>query len=182
PRQGAQANEKLAAEQRTLALQTLRLVVDDIDAQLKNKPTMQELRQKLLDKALEGLKKVARSANNSQAIDHQTVWAHFELGDLFLTLAGAGVDQAQKQYQRAHAIAAERADADPKAIQAQRDLSASFEKLGVVSLQLGQVQAAKGYYQDSMDISKKRADADPKDSEAQRGLSVSFNKLGDVSL
>ena len=181
-RQEAQTNEKLAAEQRTLALQTLRLVVDDIDVQLKNKPAMQELRQKLLDKALEGLKKVARSADNSKAIDHHTVWAHFELGDLFLNLAGAGVEQAHKQYERAHAIAAQRVDVESEDSQAQRDLAISFNKLGDVSLQLGQVQTAKGYFQDSLAIGKKRADDDPKDSKAQRDLSVSFTKLGDVSL
>ncbi len=181
-RQEAQTNEKLAAEQRTLALQTLRLVVDDIDVQLKNKPAMQELRQKLLDKALEGLKKVARSADNSKAIDHHTVWAHFELGDLFLNLAGAGVEQAHKQYERAHAIAAQRVDVESEDSQAQRDLAISFNKLGDVSLQLGQVQPAKGYFQDSLAIGKKRADDDPKDSKAQRDLSVSFTKLGDVSL
>jgi serine/threonine protein kinase len=97
-REDAQKNEKLAAEQRTLALQTVRLVVDDIDAQLKNKPALQELRQKLLDKALEGLNKVARSADNSRAIDHQTFRVHLELGDLFMTLEGAGIEQAQQQY------------------------------------------------------------------------------------
>jgi tetratricopeptide (TPR) repeat protein len=181
-REDAQKSEKLAAEQRTLALQTLKLVVSDIDVQLKNKPALQELRQKLLDKALEGLKKVARSADNSQTIDHQTVWVHFELGELFLTLEGAGVDQAHKQYQQAHAIAVQRATADPKDRQVQRDLSISFERLGIVSLQLGQVQAAKDHYQRGLDIRKKRAAADPKDSEAQSDLSSSFLRLGDVSL
>jgi tetratricopeptide (TPR) repeat protein len=176
----SQAAEANAKEQRQLALDTVKSVVTDIDAQLKNKPALQELRKKLLKTAENGLKKVARNAETAGQIDHETIWVHFELGDIFLDLDGATAE-ARKQYQAAHALAQKLADDDQGNAQAQRDLSISLEKLGDVQLRLGDTKAALDYYRRDLDICQKLAD-DKGNAEAQRDLSVSFNKLGDVQL
>jgi hypothetical protein len=61
-------------------------------------------------------------------------------------------------------------------------LSVSYNKLGDVTLQLGQSDTALKSYQDGLEISRKLAEADPRDAQAQRDLSISYNKLGDVTL
>ncbi|MDX1966252.1 MAG: tetratricopeptide repeat protein, partial [Planctomycetaceae bacterium] len=55
-------------------------------------------------------------------------------------------------------------------------------KLGDVTLQSGDTQAAFGFYQQSHEILVKLAAADPTAAQAQRDLSVSYEKLGDVTL
>ena len=65
---------------------------------------------------------------------------------------------------------------------AQRDLGVSFNKLGDVTLQLGQTKDALEFYQKGLVVRQRLADADPKNAQAQRDLSISFIQLGDVTL
>src|SRR5262249_30915285 len=78
--EAAKQNAELAIKQRNLALKTMYLVTDDIDAELRGKPALDKLRKKLLKTALDGLKEVSRSADKAGAIDHATVWVHLEMG------------------------------------------------------------------------------------------------------
>jgi tetratricopeptide (TPR) repeat protein len=73
------------------------------------------------------------------------------------------------------------AAANPLDLQAQRDLSVSYGRLGDATLRVGQTDAAVKHYQDALAIDRKLAAADPRDARAQRDLSVSYNKLGDVT-
>jgi serine/threonine protein kinase len=100
----SQRAEKSASEQRQLALNTVRRVVDSIHARLKDSPNQQELRKDLLNEALEGLKEVERAADTSQA-DHATIQALFELGHIFKNIEMGGLAEAKKQYERANALA-----------------------------------------------------------------------------
>jgi serine/threonine-protein kinase len=138
-RQKAERNEKSAAEQRGLALQTIRRVVEQIHERLKDRPGLAELRKELLRTALDGLRKVARRADTAQSIDHQTFRAHLEMGDIFLEYGGLA--EAHRQYRQAHEVARQMAAADPQSAQAQRDLSISYGSLGDVSRQLGKTEA-----------------------------------------
>src|SRR5262249_35483030 len=110
-REAAQASEKSAREQRTLALETLRGVVHNIQAQLRDRPAQQELRKLLLTRALAGLQEVARAADTGTRIDHEAVWVHTELGDLLMQLEEGGVAEAEKQYKLALNLARRGAEA-----------------------------------------------------------------------
>ncbi len=173
--------EKSAAEQRKLALEMMKDVVNVFDARLKNVPGLQDLRKELLDRARKGLEKVARAADTAGQIDHETVWVHFELGDILLRIDGA-TGQARAEYELAQELAKKLAAADPTSAAAQRDLSVSHNKLGNVQLQLGDTKAALEAYRASLAIDQKLADADPRNAEAQRDLSISHNNLGDVQM
>ena len=175
----SQKAEKSAAEQRGLALQTVKHVVNTIDGRLKNRPDLQVLRKELLNQAREGLSKVARAADTAGQIDHETVWVHFELGDIFLDIDGA-TSAAKEQYELAFALARQLADADPNNGLAQRDLSVAREKLGDVQLQLGNTQGALDAHRAGLALRQQLADADPNNAQAQRDLSVAHIKLGDV--
>jgi tetratricopeptide (TPR) repeat protein len=178
----SQQAERSAGEQRQLALKTVRDVVGDIRAQLKDRPGQKELRKALLGRALAGLADVARAADTMTAIDHETVWVHFELGDIFREIEEGGSAEAKKQYQQAHDLARQVGEASPESAQAQRDLALSHRKLGDLSLELGDSQAALDSYSKALELSQRLADADPASAPAQRDLALSHRRIGDVSL
>jgi hypothetical protein len=129
----SEAAERSAAEQRKLALMTVRAVVRDIHEELKDKPRSQELRKKLLRQAESRLQQVARAADTAQQADHELIWVFFELGDLFLYEEG-GVGDARKQYEQALVLAQHGADAHRDGVEPQRDLAIAHAKLGDVRM------------------------------------------------
>src|SRR5437763_9073 len=133
--------------------------------------------------AVEGVQKLLREAEKTQGqgAEHVRVWAHFKLGDVYLTIDGR-TERARREYQTAHDLSRQLADADLTDAQAQRDLSVSHGKLGDVLLRQGEGQQALTHYQDGLTIRQRLADADPKDAEAQRNLSISHNNIGNVLL
>ncbi len=96
----AKSASKLAVEQRNLALQTIKTVTNDIHQEMRYKPGLEKLRKKLLETALEGLKKVARSVDNEEAIAIENFMVFSQLGELLLTY---GKGKAAAQYiEKAH--------------------------------------------------------------------------------
>lgn len=169
-----------AQEQRQLALETLRKVVEDIDGQLKHQPGLQGVRKTLLRDVLNGLQQVARSADTTDAIDHQTIAVHFELGDIFLYFESGGSNQAVAQYRRAHELARKFVEAQPTNVIAQRDLSRSWRRLGDVELRAGNTGPALEAYQQSLEVAKHLAEVEPRNREIRRELSVAWEKYGDI--
>ena len=175
----SQKAEKSASEQRGLALQTMKDVVSKIDARLKNRPDLQNLRKELLNQAKEGLSKVARAADTAGQIDHQTIWVHIELGDILLVIDGT-TTEAKKQYELAHTLAKRLAAADPSNASAQRDLSVSLERIGDVQEAQGDLKGALASYQECLKLSQQLAAADPSNASAQRVLSSSHHRIGNL--
>jgi serine/threonine-protein kinase len=175
----SQTAEKSAAQQRQLALKTVRRVVDRIHARLKDLPNQQDLRKDLLAEALAGLKEVARAADTLEA-DQDTIGALLELGDVFAKIEIGGLEEARKQYETAHALARKLAEADPRSAQVQRDLSVSLERLGDVQRRQGESKAALASFQESLQICRRLVEADPRSAQDQRGLIFSLLKVGEV--
>jgi serine/threonine-protein kinase len=185
--QASQASEAAATRQaqrsrelRDLALATLKTVVFDLNLELSNRPGLQVLREKLLQKAQEGLEKLAEAAEKWGERDHLTMMTHAELGDVYLSLGNTS--KAAEHYGECHKIALALARTDPKNAEAQSDLVVSLDRLGYMSLQLGQLVQAQHYYQQSLQISQALVQTNPKDKVLQRELAVAMNKLGDVSV
>jgi len=200
----AEQNATVAREQSQLALKSLESVIFDIQRKLKNVAGAGDLQRTLLQTALARLQEVSDQFASRSAIDRNTQIALIDLGDVFLrigagTSGGADADgpltAARKVYQQAFDIAQRLAAADPSDAQAQRDLSISYEKLGNVQLQSGQVTEALGSYQQCLAIRQKLAAADPTEvagtlrvpsaafaRQAQRDLSISYERLGNVQL
>ena len=85
---------------------------------------------------------------------------------------------ARDAYQQSFEILQQLAAADPDNAEAQRSLSIAYEKIGGVSLQLGDTVAARDAYQRSLKIFERRAVADPTSVEAQTDLAYSLLQLG----
>jgi hypothetical protein len=111
--QRAQAKQQAqaASESRGLALKPLKDVVFDTHAGLQNRPQMQALQKKLLQKALPGLERGAHSAETSKEASHGMVWAYLELGDAFLLLGQTA--EARKYCEKGQQLAQQLAAADP---------------------------------------------------------------------
>jgi len=187
----SETRAETARTQTKLALDTLDTVIFDIQRGLEDVSGAGDVRRRLLNTALQRLQQIAGEFAEASTADRQTMAALNDLADVFLRVGqgedstddGSGPLQAARDlYERAFDIAKALAAADPTDAKAQRDLSISYDKLGTVSLRMGQVQEALSLYQQSLDIRKTLAAADPSDAAVQRDLSVSYNRLGDVSL
>jgi tetratricopeptide (TPR) repeat protein len=179
-RQLADANGKAAGEQRDLALQTLKDVIFGIQTELRGQPKLHGLREKLLQKAQEGLRRISRSAATAAQVDRSVEATHNEMGDIFVLLGDTKA--AQAQYQEGHRIARHLAAAFPADAVAQRDLSASYHKVGDAALLVGDARAARDAYREALGILRKLAEADPASAVARRDLSVAYHNVGDAAL
>jgi hypothetical protein len=157
---------------------TVRNVMYDIHKRLKDRSGHKELRKSLLARALDGLKEVARAADTGAQVDHDTIWVHFELVDIFLEIEEGGTAEAKKQSEIASDLARRLVEADPQSAVAQHALSVSHAKLGDVQMEMGDSKAALAAYQKSLALHQRLAKADPQSAQAQRDLMVSFFKVG----
>ncbi len=183
----AKANERRAldAEQKanaslTLALNAYKELVFGVQEKMRDLPGALEVRKALLDKAVAGLDQLAREGGGAAA-EHTTAAAHLALGDVLDQFDGQA-GKAHEAYQRAHQLFKNLAAAEPKNVWAEYNLALSLNRLGKISLQLGQVQPALGYFQDALDRLQRLAAADPKNALVRLEWSVSLERLGNVSL
>jgi serine/threonine-protein kinase len=179
-RDRANANERTASEQRDLALGTLKDVVFNIDAELRSRPNMQDLRQRLLSKAQEGLRQIAQSTVATAEANHGRIWSHFAIGDIYLVLGQT--ENANAQFEEAHRIAKALADADGQDLDAQHDLAVSHQKLAQVSMRLGQGEAARQFHAKALEITEAWANARPNDKDAQNELTFAYLRFAEATL
>ena len=77
-------------------------------------------------------------------------------------------------------IAEKFAEKFPDDQQMQRDLSASYNKLGDIAKARNDYKAAEGYYAKALEIGERLAEKYPDDPKMQRDLSVSYDNLGGI--
>ena len=183
--QEAQAR-KVADEQSQLALTTLKSVVLNISRKLKTVSGASEVRQALLKTSIDGLNKVAKTLDTRTESERHLAIAHNDIGRTYL-LAGnvEGTDstaEALRHYQKANEISAKLAAANPDDAELQRDLSVSYEYIGDVQQQLGELAKAEGAYLKGLLISEKQISLNPKDPDLKRDVAFGYEKLGDVRI
>lgn len=175
----ASKNAKSAAEQRGLALEALGGLVTKVQNQLRETPATQQLKQDLLLTGLEGLRKVAKSAQNSQAADGMMAEAHQRMGDMFQSLAQH--TDARQEYEKSHSVRLALAQRSPDQNDAQRQLAFSFGKLGDISFLEGDTELARQHYSEARKLREALAANDPTSDQAQVDLATSYVMLGKVS-
>jgi tetratricopeptide (TPR) repeat protein len=110
--------------------------------------------------------------------------------DLFWAKLGTGDIQAQRgnlaaalaTYQDAEALADHLAKSSPDNAGWQRDLSASYDRVGNVHLAQGDLAGALKSYRHGLVIRERLARSDPGNADWQRDLSVSYDQIGDVQV
>lgn len=183
--QEAQAR-KVADEQSQLALSTLKSVVLNISRKLRTVSGASEVRQTLLKTSIDGLNKVAKTLDTRTESERHLAIAHNDIGRTYL-LAGnvEGTDstaEALRHYQKANEISAKLAAANPNDPELQRDLSVSYEYIGDVQQQLGDLAKAEDAYLKGLLISEQQIALNPKDPDLKRDVAFGYEKLGDVRI
>jgi tetratricopeptide (TPR) repeat protein len=205
-RERAEEQARIAADRYALALDTFNTLVSSVQEQLESRPGTQELRQKLLTTAAEGIVKLQAAREGSEdstRADRTTAYAHEGLGNVFMTLGD--LERAKAEYQVMHEIMSRLAASNPKDARAQRDLSASLRQLGEVAYQNRkgvpintnnivrnlsfannvlndkELVAARTCFERALEIDRRLAAADPDDRPVCRALSESLARLGAVA-
>jgi hypothetical protein len=94
--------------------------------------------------------------------------------------AQGNLENALMSYRQRLVIAERLAKSDPANTDLQRDLSASYQKVGDVLVQLGRPEEALPLYLSSIDITERLAKSDLGDAGLQHDLSVLYQKVGDA--
>ena len=106
------------------------------------------------------------------SLDPGNCWIWIELGDLWTTRGSLA--EAEKAFFAARDAAARSGN--------DRDLSASYSKIGDVQVAQGDLAGALKSYRDGLAIIDRLAKSDPGNAGWQRDLSVSYDKVGDVQV
>jgi hypothetical protein len=147
----ADDNARVAQEQANLAVKTFYQVVVELQNQLRDRPDMQKLREKLLKDALAGLHVVAKNAENSTLLLRTLDGAYQRMGDVGLELGQTA--EAGRQYDRALAIFAQLAALDPADEVGKWNLAVMYEKEGTINHQLhGDIIKTRDYYRKATQI------------------------------
>ncbi len=191
-------NADAAKKQSQLALATLNGVVFNLSRSLKSLPGGGEVRRELLQTALKQLDRLATSYVGQAQADRTTAVALLDLAGVLLQFGRPlrpidaepelrGVEDqdalqlALRLTHTAHEICLKLAAAAPAEAHAQRDLGFSYNKLGDISLQMRDLDAARVSYQQSLEIRRTLAAAVPADAQVQRDLAISYYNLGEIS-
>ncbi len=174
----AAANARAAAEHFTLALDSLKLLVGEVQQQLLSKPGTLKVGQKVAETALKGLERIARGAENRPVADRAMVTAHQRLGDIFNQLGRRS--DARKQYERARDLAKSLLTADAGDATLKAELAGLYDKLGFLTFMEGNPNGAWDCYQGAFRLRKELAAAQPGDEPIERALAVSYNKLAEI--
>ena len=195
----AEANADAAKKQSQLAFAVLNGVIYDLSGSLKSLPGGGEIRRTLMQTALKQLDGLATSYIGQSKADRTTATALSELSTVVLQIGGPtpqadgetlGTALSDKDAlllalrlaKAAHKTFKSLAEAAPTDPWAQRDLSVSYERLGEIFSQMGDVAATRLAYQQSLEIRKTRAAAAPTDALALGDLVVSYTNMGRISL
>jgi tetratricopeptide (TPR) repeat protein len=168
-----------ARAQRALALQTLNDLVYNVEEQLRGAPDTQELRRKILLRAVDGLGRILRDSDPS-APDETTVAAHLRLGHVLRELND--VRQARQQFERALAVADASQRADPESLTARLHWGEAHCGLGEADSWLGDVASAREHFQTYLARAEELASVAPDDLRVQACLAEACEDLGDNCL
>jgi tetratricopeptide (TPR) repeat protein len=123
--------------------------------------------------AFERVVGTARSSNSDQVF-----WAQNGLGDT--RMQQSDLPGALEKYRDGLAIAENFVHSNPDSSDWQRNLSTSFQRIGVIQLAQNDLQGAGKSFEDGLAIMEKLTKSDPGNSGFQRDLSTYFNGIGRV--
>jgi serine/threonine-protein kinase len=177
--QQSATHARAAAGHFQVALATLNALVDQVK-RLENTPGLLPAKRQMMATAVEGLERIARSAEKTPTADRSMVAAHEQLGKLFFTLGRTG--EARKQYELMLARAKALLKTDPFSVAGRRGLAAAHERLGDLARWGFEARSAGTHYRAALGVRQALYREQPHDPTICRDLSVCHNKLGEWAL
>jgi tetratricopeptide (TPR) repeat protein/tRNA A-37 threonylcarbamoyl transferase component Bud32 len=146
--QKAKTSEKTAQQQADLALNTLSLLINKVQAQLGNQPGVRQLRHDLLQTAMDGLKQVTGAAAGK--MHRNTSDAYFQMGGIALEFGKS--EDAYKYWQQFYDMAQSALKDNPNNERSKLELAWSSEFLGDMSVRRGDPKKALVYYHKALEL------------------------------
>jgi tRNA A-37 threonylcarbamoyl transferase component Bud32/tetratricopeptide (TPR) repeat protein len=178
-RQRADEQATLAAAQRELALDALGGLATKVQDQLDDAPGTQGLKKELLELAVGGLQRIARSSELAGVADIRMAEGHRRLGELAFRLGE--IDLARRNFEQVERIVRAQADANPDDPTWRRSLSVAQAKLGDLCAATGDRPGARKHYEVARKLRAELSAAAPTSAAATVDLAQVYVKLGDVS-
>jgi eukaryotic-like serine/threonine-protein kinase len=179
-RELAKKNADEAVEQGRLALRAFGTLIDEVQKQIGANPGLQDLKLKLLETALEGLDKVAKSDEDARLLGQSMAAAYMRMGQLYQQLGHT--EKALAQFQKCHAIAQALLERDPDGDVARANLAASLLSLGGVCLELRDMTASLDHYQKALalhrDLSTRTLSDKLKPAQVRRDFAEAYTCVG----
>jgi serine/threonine protein kinase/tetratricopeptide (TPR) repeat protein len=173
----AEKSAERARRSLELTLNTLDMLIKDVQEELADQPSFLALKQRILDRAQDGLKEVADIEKGAQT-DPSMCLAHQRLGDIFLQLGE--FDKAKEQFESCAVSARNWKGTGLERARAERAVCVATGKLGEVSLGLNHTQSALRYCHEAVRMARDLERTDPTSALAMGDMSQSYNLLGDV--
>ncbi|MBI85712.1 MAG: hypothetical protein CMJ81_21160 [Planctomycetaceae bacterium] len=175
----AQQDAQAAAEQRNLALETLRQLVFEVHDDLEDGGTdVHQMQLSILNTALDGLRKVASSAANSEMADFSSAVARNRLA---MALYGLGnLEESIIQLRLALQASEQLLLATPDNIATTRLRAEVLVNLGACLTESGENEKAQEHLHLSIAIAQRLLDSDPTDEESQQILADGFREMGEL--
>ncbi len=184
----ARTKEKVASEQRDLALKAWGTVVGKVEEVMGDAPHLQDTRAAILKIALDELKAMRENMEKNKdvmAADQSLAVAHKRFGYLYRQLGHT--EEAFAEFLAMHEILANIAKAQPEDDRSQANLASSYTMLGEMALfRNGDNRAAREYYQRALEL-RKQVVEHPQEHplppiQAQQDLANAYYRLGDVTI
>lgn len=163
-----------------LALETLNLLVLDVNNKLGTRPGTLQLKRDILETARAGVEKIARSSEAEGATDRSAVIAYDQLGGVLFALGRT--PEAIRAYERSRDLAEALLKTDPDSVQVYRDLAKAHDQLGEMSRYGNDIPAAEASFRRAIAVRQALIARHGYYPEVLRDLCVSSNKIGLIHL
>ena len=159
------------------AREATRVLLSEVAAsELANVPLMEDVRQRLLSRAVEFNREFLDQQGRDPAVRQQAGLAQQQLGEIYRLLGN--FPKAEAAYRDGLQRLQELADEDPKAVDFRRDLGISQFQLGQLYRQRSQYPEAEKAYRQALATQEKLAADHPKNGDYQNDLAHTLNDLG----
>jgi tetratricopeptide (TPR) repeat protein len=176
----AEAFGKQAHEQRNLALEAHVNLVGGVHDRLVDTPGTLALRKELLEAAVTGLQKVVGESNDTTDANRTLFLAHQRLGEAYLVLGRT--DDARRELELAHRIAAAVAEREPTNDAAHDDLAAAWTSLAEFHIKSLDYKTAQQELQQAHQLLEAIASQQTPDEKLNYRRIRVLSNLGDVAL
>jgi len=170
----AKSSNKVAMDQRGLALSTLNTLVNKVQTQLADTQGSYQLKRELIATALVGLRKVYGKSNRRDLL---MAVAHQRMGRILEYLGR--LDEAKEEYEKFHEIIVEAAETKSSS-RSRSNVAVSTTVLGDVHLLLSNKQESQSCYQAALKLRKTLSESDPKSETRTRDLATAYLKVSRV--
>ena len=115
---------------------------------------------------------------SDESINHKLTWMLIHSGDILNSLGR--MIEARTVFQHCFKMCKKRVKTYPESVDAQLDMSASYDRLGDLEQDAGNFNGARGWFENALNIRLRLSKQMPDNVNVQKGLSVSYDRLGDL--